>query len=268
MIVDLHTQHLFDLDFVSDAGIDDIAASLIDDRDDHTWRCVVTPNVDHLVRYRRHPIEAETARHATVVLPDGMPIVWASHWLHRPLGARLTGSDLFAALWKRIVDEAIPTVVIASNSIVAERMSAVHPGVRCIVPPQFAVDDTEVVSALLDDVERHIDESGARFVVVGVSMPKHHLIAHLLRGRWANRTDQRPMVLLLGASPDFALGLTRRAPDWMQRTGLEWLYRLALEPRRLFKRYLVDDVAFAPLVWREWRTQRSARRRATPSERS
>ena len=63
-------------------------------------------------------------------------------------------------------------------------------------------------------------------------------------------------MLLLGASPDFTLGLTRRAPEWMQRYGLEWIYRLGLEPRRLAKRYLVDDVAFLPLVWREWRASR------------
>jgi N-acetylglucosaminyldiphosphoundecaprenol N-acetyl-beta-D-mannosaminyltransferase len=62
--------------------------------------------------------------------------------------------------------------------------------------------------------------------------------------------------MLVGASPDFAVGLAKRAPRWMQRLGVEWLHRLAGDPRRLAKRYLVDDVAFVRLVWREWRARR------------
>ena len=64
-------------------------------------------------------------------------------------------------------------------------------------------------------------------------------------------------MLLLGASAEFHVGLQRRAPEWMQRFGLEWVYRLLSNPRRLAKRYLVDDVAFGPMVWREWRARRS-----------
>jgi UDP-N-acetyl-D-mannosaminuronic acid transferase (WecB/TagA/CpsF family) len=91
-------------------------------------------------------------------------------------------------------------------------------------------------------------------------MPKHHLIASRLHERWRGAFAGRPTVLLLGQAPEFAVGLVRRAPPWMQRSGLEWVWRLADDPRRLAKRYLVDDVGFLRLFWREWRSNASGRR--------
>jgi N-acetylglucosaminyldiphosphoundecaprenol N-acetyl-beta-D-mannosaminyltransferase len=245
---------------VADASIDDVADAVLAaaSEESSAWRCVVTPNVDHLVRYRKHPIERTTAQHATMVLPDGMPIVWASRVLRRPLRERLTGADLFAALWPRLCADAVPTVVVASSDVVAERMQAAHPAVTCIVPPMFDVTDDAAVTALVEQIDDAVRRTGARVLVIGVSMPKHHLLAHRLRERWAGGDEPRPVVLLLGASPDFALGLTPRAPAWMRRIGLEWLHRLALDPRRMAKRYLVDDVAFVRIVVQEWRRHRRA----------
>lgn len=252
------TRRLFELDFVAETTVDDVASALVAESGasrEH-WRCVVTPNVDHLVRYDRIPAEAEVARTASLVLPDGMPIVWASRLFRRPLSRRLTGADLFVALWRLLADGAIPTVAVASNDTVAARMEAEHAAIRTIVPPMFDVEDDAAAEEVIDRVVAAVDEVGARFVVVGVSMPKHHLIARRLRERWAPEFAERPCVLLLGASPDFAFGLTPRAPQWMQRSGLEWLHRLARDPRRMAKRYLVDDVRFVRLVVREWRRTR------------
>ncbi|MGH9270392.1 MAG: WecB/TagA/CpsF family glycosyltransferase [Ilumatobacteraceae bacterium] len=255
MIRNLPTERLFGLDFVTLATIDDVAARLLDASGDRVadWRCVVTPNVDHLVRYQRHPAEAETAATSFVVLPDGMPIVLASRLLGRPLTARLPGSDLFGALWPVLAAESVPVVAVAPNEAVAAELEATYPGARSVIAPMFDVDDEPAVSALLDEIEAAVGEHRARVLVIGVSMPKHHLIASRLRQRWAGEYCDKPIVMLLGASPELALGLTRRAPKWMQRAGLEWLHRLLLDPRRMAKRYLVDDVAFIPLVWREWR---------------
>jgi N-acetylglucosaminyldiphosphoundecaprenol N-acetyl-beta-D-mannosaminyltransferase len=257
-IVDVPTRTLFGLEFADVATVEPVAERLIeraDDRDEH-WRCVVTPNVDHLVRYQRNPLEADVAHHAGLVLPDGMPIVWASRLLGRPLTSRLTGTDLFAALWRRLVAGAIPVVVIAPRDEVVDRLSAEHPGVRCVVPPMFDVDDAAALDALIDETTQLCTEADARFLFVGVSMPKHHLIAHHLRRRWSGRYTGTPTVLLLGQAPEFAVGLVRRAPDWMQRSGLEWVWRLADDPRRLARRYLVDDPRFVALLWGEWRRTR------------
>jgi N-acetylglucosaminyldiphosphoundecaprenol N-acetyl-beta-D-mannosaminyltransferase len=253
---DLETRHLFGLDFVTGSTVREVVDALLADSDRRPWRCVVTPNVDHLVRYQRYPDELETARLATVVLPDGMPIVWASRLLGRPLTGRLTGADLFTEMWPRLAAAAVPVVVIAADDEVAARLRSGNPQARCIVPPLFDVADQAAVSSLLDSIDIAIAEVRARFVVVGVSMPKHHLLARHMRERWDAAPGERPTVMLLGASPNLALGLTPRAPQWMQSCGLEWLYRLWLEPRRLARRYLIDDVAFVRLLWREWKGSR------------
>lgn len=266
-IIDVATQHVFGLDFVSEADIAPVAERLFGARDDRSagWRCVVTPNVDHLVRYRRHPVEARVATAAGLVLPDGMPIVWASRLLGRPLAARLTGADLFATLWALLVEHDVPVVMILPDHHIAERLQADHPSLQTIIPPMFQVDDDAVVERLLDETSRLCAATDARFLVVGISMPKHHLVADRLRQRWDGAFEGTPTVLLLGQSPEFAVGAVRRAPAWMQRCGLEWLWRLAGDPRRLARRYLIDDVAFLGLLWREWRSS-AARSSAATTE--
>lgn len=255
-IADLPTQRLFGLPFVSDGSIDDVAEALLGAPTGSGWRCVVTPNVDHVVRYARVELEAQVARDATVVLPDGMPIVWSSRLLGRPLRSRLAGSDLFSALWPRLGAAGTPTVVVASSDEVLAGLRAEHPTVRGIVPPFFATDDAAAVEAVVDDVVAACDEVSASFLFVLVSMPKHHLLAHHLRRRWADRPGPVPVVLLLGASGEFHLGLIARAPAWMQRFGLEWLHRLLGDPRRMARRYLVEDPRFVGLLWQEWRAGR------------
>lgn len=256
----IRTEHLFGLDFVSTGTIPEVVDALLDERAAPAqWRCVVTPNVDHLVRYEREPAEAEAGRAATMVLPDGAPIVWASRLLGRPLASRLTGADLFSELWPRLCAETIPVVTIAASDAVAEGMAAANPLARGVVAPMFDSADVAAIDQLAAQADRLVDEIDAQFVVVGVSMPKHHRIANALRARWADPTGRSmPTVLLVGAAPEFTLGLTPRAPEWMQRTGTEWLHRLLEDPRRLAKRYLVDDTQFVRLVAREWRGQRRA----------
>lgn len=255
----LRTQHLFGCDFVSDASIDDVAdevcAAAVEPGGG--WRLVVTPNVDHLVHYDRVPDDAALAADAWIALPDGMPIVWASRLLRRRLGARLAGSDLFSALWPRLADAAVPTVVIASSDAVADGLAAQHPALRTVVPPMFDATDPTEVAAVVDEVVGAADAVDARVVVVGVTMVKHHLIARRLRERWAD-VPSPPIVMLLGASADLHLGFEERAPGWMQRSGLEWLHRLLRDPRRMARRYLVDDPWFAVLLVRELRAGRSS----------
>lgn len=261
-IDDLPTQHLFGLDFVATSDLSEVADLLMERASrppTPEWQCVVTPNVDHLVRYRRNADEEAVARHATVVLPDGMPIVWASRLLDRRLPARLAGSDLFALLWPRLVADRTPVVVVASSDVVAEGLGREHPGAVTLVPPLFDPDDDDAVKRVIDEIDRACEDVTPRFLVVGVSMQKTHLIAARLRDRWAHTALAKPTVMLLGASADMYVGAMDRAPEWMRDTGLEWLHRLVGEPRRMAKRYLVDDVAFVSMVWYEWRRHRRNR---------
>lgn len=252
------TRRLFGCDFVSEATLDDVAAWVLDSaaRPDTSWQCVVTPNVDHVVRYDRNPAERAVADHATVVLPDGMPVVWASKLLRRPLRARLAGSDLFAMLWPELGARRTPVVALVSDDITAEGLRAVHPGARTVVPGRVDTADDAAVDALVAALSDACDEVGAELLFVGLSMDKHHLIADRLRRRWLSSppaSGRWPLVLLVGASAELYLGHSRRAPRWLQRIGLEWLHRLLQDPRRLARRYLVEDMAFVRMVWRESR---------------
>lgn len=259
--ITLRTRRLFGYDFVTGADIPGVARAVLDlaEGDGRAWSCVVTANVDHLVRYEDHPEEAAVAAGATIVIPDGMPIVWASRLLRRPLSARLAGSDLFSELWRHVEDGRVPAAVVASSAEVATHVRAAGPDVGVVVPPMFDVDDEPAVAGVVESVADACTAVGARLLFVGVSMPKHHLIASRLARRWEGSAGPLPVVLLIGASPELHFGLVPRAPRWMQRTGTEWLHRLAREPRRLARRYLVDDLRFLPLVWREWRGSRPSR---------
>ena len=255
---------VFGLDFVAADGVTAVADLLQAEvaRRRPGWRCVVTPNVDHLVRYERFPVEAEVAASATTVLPDGMPIVWASRLLGEKLPARLTGSDLFAELWPRWTADLTPVVVVASTDEVAAGLEHEHPRAATLVPPMFDESDKGQLTGLataIDEVSRRVD---ARFVVIGLSMPKHHRLAAELERLWRGLDRPTPTVMLLGASAEMYLGVTGRAPEWMGRAGLEWVHRLATDPRRMAKRYLVDDTAFVGIVFRAWRAARRGRGRA------
>ena len=252
-LAELDRERLFGLDFISDTSIAELTETLLREAREPTvdWRCVVTPNVDHLIRYDLNDADASVATDAVVVLPDGMPIVWASKLLGRPLSCRLTGSDLFAELWPKLARRSWPTVLVAPSEEVAACLAMEHRNMHAIVAPWFDTDDVAAASALADQIDAVA--VSACFVIIAVSMPKHHLLARLLHERWAHRREPSPIVVLLGASPEFYLGLTKRAPMWMQRAGLEWVHRLTLDPRRMAKRYLVDDIRIARLIHREWR---------------
>ena len=255
----MRTTRLFGLDFVVGTSIDEVVDTLQREGQagDATWRVVVTPNVDHLVHYRKSPTQRRVAETAYMVLPDGAPIVWASRLLRAPIDRRLAGSDLFAAWWQRMVAAQRPVVMVAGNEQLARQLSTENPNCRCIVPPMFADGDHERVASIVGEVLAELDAEPADAVVLGLSMVKHHAIAAgLIESGMRSRNQRAPLLLLLGASAEFHVGQQRRAPKWMQRSGLEWSYRLIRDPRRLAKRYLIDDMAFFPIVLREWRSRR------------
>lgn len=254
---------LFGLDFVDAPHIDVIADALCAPvvpemaGSGETVPVVITPNVDQLVKRDRmvDHIAARLVEQAEFVLADGQPIVWASRLLRRPLQSRLPGSSLIAALWPRLVETERRALVVASSPVMAQRIRLEGPTLHAIEAPVLDLgrrhDFDEFVSSCVAaalDVE-------AEFVFVTLGYPKQcNIIDGMLRQWPAGRT--LPRFLAIGAAFDMHYGMVRRAPDFVQRIGLEWLFRFIQEPRRLFRRYFVDDVAFAPMVIRELRNAR------------
>jgi N-acetylglucosaminyldiphosphoundecaprenol N-acetyl-beta-D-mannosaminyltransferase len=261
----LRHHHVFGLDFVDSATLAPVVEVLLDGRindgpgaGDTSSRLpvVVTPNVDHLVHLDRdtEPRATRIIRAAALVLPDGQPVVWASRWLGRPLGARLPGSELVAALFPELVAQRRRVVVVAASEEVARRVEAESPRAKAVVAPMLQVDDPDGIDAFCESCAATIAGHDAEFVFVSLSFPKPYLVIDGLLRRLGTGA---PLFLAVGASFEMRYGLVRRAPAWVQRIGMEWCFRFLQEPRRLFRRYFVDDPAFARIVWRELRRRRS-----------
>ncbi|MDH3681315.1 MAG: WecB/TagA/CpsF family glycosyltransferase [Acidimicrobiia bacterium] len=256
-------RRLFGLDFVDAPSLGPVVDAILADADREVpgaigpgpLPIVVTPNVDILVSLDRDPAGpvAEIYGRARYVLPDGMPVVVASRILRRPLSARLPGSGLFELLWPRLVAEARAAVVLCANETIAERLGHEHPGARFLVPGFIAPDDDEQLSIVAKELYELAAQCEAEFVLLGLGHPKDALVMGRLQRLWRNEGAPGALSLGLGGSFAMHVGQKKRAPALLQRAGLEWFYRFLQEPRRLFRRYFVDDLAFIGIVRRERR---------------
>jgi N-acetylglucosaminyldiphosphoundecaprenol N-acetyl-beta-D-mannosaminyltransferase len=260
-IVDgLNRTRLFGLDLVNAPSLDPVIKEILDGPacSDDVLPVVLTPNVDIVVQLAQSPgsPEEELFSRAQFCLPDGQPLVMVSRFMGEQIEARLPGSELFQELWPRVVADDIPTVVVASSDQIAEMLEARHPRASCVVPPMFDEDDTDAIADIVTDILAAARAVRPSLIFVGIGNPKDARIISALFDRWDPRLGQVPLCLGLGGSFSMHLGLKRRAPRLIQRIGMEWFYRFLQEPRRLFYRYFIRDMAFIGIVRREWRAAR------------
>jgi N-acetylglucosaminyldiphosphoundecaprenol N-acetyl-beta-D-mannosaminyltransferase len=210
-------------------------------------------NVHSVMTARRDPRVAEALRDADLATPDGVPIVWALRALGHRKQQRVYGPDLMELAlphglglgWRHYFYGSTPETLERLRSKAEERA----PGIRIVGAhaPPFRPETPEERAAVLADIRG----SGAEVVWIGLGMPKQELWVHEVR-------DELPGVALMavGAAFDLLSGTVRQAPDRIQRMGLEWLYRLVQEPRRLWRRYLSTNPAFVLAFARQWVRER------------
>lgn len=205
---------------------------------------VFTPNIDHVVTADDNPEFAEAYSRASLSLADGMPIVWGSRLMGTPLPERVAGSDLVGPLlelagqrkWRVAFFGAGPGVADKAAAIAREKWNT-H--VVSTDAPLVTLDD----HAQIDAIALALSDQKPDLVLFALGAPKQEL----LMARIADRVS--PAVLLgIGASLDFIAGTLKRAPAIMRKTGFEWLYRLAQEPGRLWRRYLINDPKFVIIL--------------------
>jgi N-acetylglucosaminyldiphosphoundecaprenol N-acetyl-beta-D-mannosaminyltransferase len=204
---------------------------------------VITPNLEHLRQFNKQEDLRPFFESADLVLADGMPLVWASRLAGTPLPARVAGSDLIWSLSSEAGRRGASIFVLGGTREAgweaARRLKEKSPGLRIagmIYPPHgFENDDRAMEQIMSTLVELEPD-----IVYVGLGFPKQEHVIARLRARCP-----RTWFLGIGISIGFVGGHVARAPRWMQRCGLEWLHRLAQEPRRLASRYLVHGLPFA-----------------------
>jgi N-acetylglucosaminyldiphosphoundecaprenol N-acetyl-beta-D-mannosaminyltransferase len=224
--------------------------------EDKPCRYVVTPNVDHVVKLQSDS-EMQAAYHeAALIVADGWPLVAASRWLGQPLPERVAGSDLVPSLLS--AGQAIGNFRVfllgAAAGVgmqAAECVRARWPGVNIcgVSSPRFGFDtDPEECR----EVVEAINAASPHLLVVGLGAPRQEI---WLR-RYSSELNAR-VAIAAGATIDFLAGVQRRAPRWIQSVRMEWLFRLATDPRRLAGRYARDAIVFPGLVARERRRLRA-----------
>lgn len=209
-------------------------------------RYVCTGNLDHLVLADRDADFRAAYRKADLVVADGAPVVWLSRIASRsaggPLPERVAGSDLFWELARASGDANLRLFFLGGMPGAAARAAEVvekrHPRARIAGTycPPFEVFETKDEQA---KIRRIVRQAAPDILLVALGAPKQE--------KWIAANKDLlgvPVAIGVGGSFEMAAGVRRRAPIWLQLSGLEWLYRFAQEPRRLFQRYFVEDLPY------------------------
>lgn len=209
----------------------------------------VVVNVDKLVKASRDEELRRIINDCALVNADGMPVVWASRLLGKPLKERVTGVDLFEALMRRAAEKGWRVFLLGAQEEVVSKVKRSY---------EMKYSGLQVVgyrNGYWKDHEEHevvsqIKDCRPDLLFVAIGSPKKEQFL----GKY--QADMKvPFAMGVGGTFDVAIGKVKRAPVWMQEWGLEWFYRFLQEPRRMFRRYFIDDLAFLALLVKELRSK-------------
>lgn len=210
---------------------------------------ILTCNVDHVIKLRKDDEFRKVYSDAGAVVADGMPIIWASKLLKKPLKQKVSGSDLFTWLGGAFEDRGYRLFFLGAADGIPEKamrnLQALYPNMNIVgcYSPSYGFENNEEENG---HIVRLLQEARPDIVFVGVGAPKQE--------KWIYRyyeTYRAPISIGVGATFDFLSGNVKRAPKLMQKTGFEWFWRLFQEPKRLWRRYLIEDSQFLVLLFKE-----------------
>lgn len=201
---------------------------------------VVTPNVDHIVRLEKDEELQKVYKNASLILTDGKPLIWISKWYKTPIKEKISGSDLFPRVCQLAANKNYTMYLLGAAEGVADtaarNLMKKYPGLN-IVGTYFPPFGFEKNEQEMNKIKTQIQDVHPDILIVGLGCPKQEKFMY-----YHCKELGVPISFGLGASIDFEAGNIKRAPKWMSNHGLEWLYRFSKEPKRLFKRYFVDDL--------------------------
>ena len=207
---------------------------------------VVTPNVDHIVQLETSKELQDVYDNASLILTDGKPLLWIAKWYGTPIKEKISGSDLFPLLCNMAAKKGYKMFFLGAAEGVAAKaaknLEKRYKGLQVVgtYSPPFGFennkDEMNKITEMIKKAEPHI-------LVVGLGCPKQEkFMYHHCKELGV------PISFGLGASLDFEAGKVRRAPKWMANHGLEWLFRITQDPKRMAKRYLIDDTKILGLA--------------------
>jgi len=216
---------------------------------ERTPQYVVTPNVDHIVSLQDDQQFKEVYRNAALVLCDSMPLLWASRILGTPLKEKISGSDLFPRVCEIASKRGWRLFFLGGREGAAAKAAVIlqerYPGLQVVGTycPPFGFEHDEKENRKIVEM---IKATKLDIIFVGLGAPKQEKWIYQYKDQY-----QVPVSIGIGASFEFVSGMVKRAPVWMQKVGLEWFWRLMMEPRRLWRRYLLRDISFLGLLMRQ-----------------
>ncbi|GLC29713.1 WecB/TagA/CpsF family glycosyltransferase [Clostridium omnivorum] len=209
---------------------------------------IVTPNVDHIVRIESDTEFREIYDNASLVLTDGQPLIWISKLLKTPIVEKVSGSDLFPKVCELAALKGYTMYFLGAAEgvadIAAAKLKKIYPGLKVVetYSPSFGFEKDALEA---ERIIKKVIDAQPDILVLALGTPKQEKFYYKYRTQF-----NVPLVLAVGASIDFVAGNIKRAPKWVSSYGFEWLYRLCKEPRRLFRRYIIDDMKIFRIVWK------------------
>jgi N-acetylglucosaminyldiphosphoundecaprenol N-acetyl-beta-D-mannosaminyltransferase len=209
---------------------------------------VCVANVHMIMEAHDSSSFAQVIKQAAMVTPDGMPLVWALKLLGLPAASRVYGPTLMLHICEAAAQQDVSIALYGGTSESLDRFTTFiqnrFPGITiaCKIAPPFRPLTEQEKAAYTSELA----QSGAQILLVGIGCPKQEF--------WmASQANKIPAVMLgVGAAFDFHSGRVKQAPAWMQQVGLEWLFRLSQEPRRLWKRYVYHNPRFVFYFLKQW----------------
>ena len=206
---------------------------------------IITPNCDQIVQVEKRPELKKVWDEAELLLADGHPLLWFAKWYGAPLKEKINGSSFVPEMCRRASEKGYSVFLLGAGPGVAdqaaENLEKTYPGIKIAgtYSPPFGFEKNRDE---VNKINRMLSSSHADILILGLGVPKQELFGY------ENMKEYKiPVTVNAGATIDFIAGNKKRAPKWMVDNGLEWLYRVIQEPRRVGKRVL-NDLAIFPLA--------------------
>lgn len=209
---------------------------------------VVAVNTDVIIKIENDEYLKKISDEADLTLVDGKPLVWLSKWLKRPVKEKISGSDLVPKLCRTAAEKGYTIFIIGGKDGVADtartNLERDFKNIKIVgtySPPLGFESDAEELSR----INQKISDASPDIVIACFGCPKQE--------KWVYENYMKydgTVSICAGATVDFLAGNVKRAPKWMSEHGLEWFYRFVQEPKRMFKRYFIDDLKIFRLAWK------------------
>lgn len=207
---------------------------------------VITPNVDQIIRIEHDRYFKEICDNAELLLVDGTPLIWIAKWYGHPIKQKICGSDLVPYLCDIAAKKGYSVFLLGAAEGVAAKaaknLQAKYLGLKIAgtYSPPYGFEKDEIELAKINQI---LLESKADLLFVGMGVPKQDIFIYENMKKY-----KIPMSFSIGATIDFEAGEQKRAPSWINKIGMEWLYRFFQDPQRMFKRYFIDDMKIIRLA--------------------